>query len=202
MKPGRHVVPIIMLSSLICAMGFARSGFGQQRTQLGEQLETQDIGTVECDSRSASVKVISTSGDHVAQVDFFLSGGHFDPTPLLSTTVNVRGPQQSCLVANFSVMASPQDNDEMFQVRVDGVPMNGHEPGYTHQPGNTFFPTPVVVVQGETDARQEKMASYTFHAKVRPGVHRVDVLFAGCCSVDPGIRSGLVRSAVLTLFYW
>jgi hypothetical protein len=46
------------------------------------------------------------------------------------------------------------------------------------------------------------MVSYTFAARVAPGVHVVRVRFAGCCSAVPNPSgSNLVRAANLTLFY-
>src|SRR5262249_16117710 len=98
---------------------------------------------------------------------------------LMSTTVTVGGRLPSCLVANFSSQAYPQDNSIIYQVRVDGVPMNGH------MNGSGDIASPIVWDPEETDLNNPRMVSYTFFKKVRPGTHTVDVLFAGCCSAAP-----------------
>jgi hypothetical protein len=149
---------------------------------------------IECGSWAPRVKAVTAPGQHVAQVDFSASGGNLDSVSLLSASVNVSGRGASCLVAHFSTLASPQDNGIVFQVRVDGVPMEGHG----QVPG---FATPVVFDPEETDPNLPRMVSYNFFAEVLPGPHTVEVLYAGCCSANPDARSGVVQSPVLTLQY-
>ena len=57
--------------------------------------------------------------------------GYFDPKPLIATAI-VTTAANTCLIAHFSALAEPQDNHVMFQVRVDGKPMQGHAifPGF------------------------------------------------------------------------
>jgi hypothetical protein len=112
---------------------------------------------------------------------------------LLSTDVTVDGPGRSCLVATFSAMALPSDNYMVFQVRVDGVPMEGH----LSSAGTVA--TPVVVVAEETDMNQPKMVSYTFFKTVGPGPHRVEVMVAA--GSGPGPFEPAVGSPVLVLKY-
>ena len=114
-----------------------------------------------------------------------------------ATTVTVGGGHAStCLVANFSTQAYPLDNSIIFQVRVDGVPMNGH------MNGSGDIATPLVWDPEETDLNNPRMVSHTFFKKVKAGTHRVEVLFAGCCSaaapVGPAAYAG---GSILTLHY-
>jgi hypothetical protein len=155
---------------------------------------------VECESRAQRVKAVASPDYHftTAVFNFPSDGtGHFDPVPLLSTTIEVGRPGPSCLIAHFSAMGDPLDNHVVFQVRVDGVPMQGHLSGF----GN--IPTPVVADPEETDMNLPRMVSYNFFAEVQPGVHTVDVVFAGCCSAapPPGVTVAQAGSPVLTLEY-
>jgi hypothetical protein len=152
-----------------------------------------------CESLSYKVKNVSLGGTYFPTYSVFNypadGQGHFDT--LIRTTVTVGGGRQpSCLVATFSTQAYPLDNSIIFQVRVDGVPMEGHMNGA----GN--IAAPLVWSPEETDLNNPRMVSYTFFKKVTPGVHRVEVLFAGCCSaaapVGPAAYAG---SPVLTLQY-
>ena len=155
---------------------------------------------VECESVSTSVKAIRLVGSRYATVNFTGGGGRpagsFDPVPLLSTKVFVTHP--TCLVAHFSAMAHLADNHIVFQVRVDDVPMQGHDPD--------LFGTGTSAVSdpNQTDAFYDvpRMVAYNFFQQVGTGVHTVEVLFAGCCSASSGIGAGLVSAAVLTLEYY
>ena len=124
--------------------------------------------------------------------------GYFDPKPLIATAI-VTTAQSTCLIAHFSALAEPQDNHVMFQVRVDGNPIQGH----------AIFPYSIPTVQApvvwdpeETDKNLTRMVAYSFFAAVGPGTHKIDVLFAGCCGLTNGVNViALVRNAVLTLQY-
>jgi hypothetical protein len=132
-----------------------------------------------CDGEVNRIKSVTRPDYTPTQVDYVASGGGLDTVPLLQTTVNVSGEDRSCLVVNFSTMALPLDNHVVFQVRVDGVPMEGHLSGFAG------FATPVVADPEETDQNLPRMTAYTFFKAVEPGLHRVEVLFAGCCSASP-----------------
>jgi hypothetical protein len=118
--------------------------------------------------------------------------GHFDPTPLIATNI-VKVKQRTCLIVHFSALVEPQDNHVMFQVRVDGTPMEGH----------AIFPYSIPTVQApvvwdpeETDKNLTRMVAYNFFASIGPGTHTVDVLFAGCCGLTGGVNViSLVRNA-------
>jgi hypothetical protein len=150
----------------------------------------------ECGSEVTHVQAVNRPGFTPTQVDFLASGGGLDPTPLLHTTVNVSGAGRSCLVVNFSTVARPLDRYVLFQVRVDGVPMQGHIVGFGG------FGTPVVLDPEETDKNLPRMTAYTFFQPVEPGFHRIEVFQAGCCNVNPpaGPRA-FSGSAVLAVHY-
>ena len=150
-----------------------------------------------CDSDITRIKSVTRPNFTPTMVDFEASGGGLDPTPLLQTTVNVAGEDRSCLVVNFSTMARPLDDYIVFQVRVDGVPMEGHLSSFGG------FATPVVADPEETNKKLPRMVAYTFFKEVSPGPHRVQVFFAGCCSVNPPAGSERARagSPVLAVHY-
>jgi hypothetical protein len=122
----------------------------------------------------------------------------FDPKPLISTTIVTTAPR-TCLFVDFSALVEPQDNHVMFQVRVNGAPMEGH----------AIFPysvptvkAPVVWDPEETDKNLTRMVAYTFFDAVGPGNHTVDVRFAGCCGLTGGVNViSLVRNSVLKVHY-
>jgi hypothetical protein len=124
--------------------------------------------------------------------------GYFDPKPLIATSI-VTTAASTCLIAHFSALAEPQDNHVMFQVLVDGKPMQGH----------AIFPYSVPTVQApvvwdpeETDKNLTRMVAANFFAAVGPGTHKIEVRFAGCCGLTNGVNViALVRNAVLTLQY-
>jgi hypothetical protein len=151
---------------------------------------------IECGSEVTRIQSVNRPGYIPTMVDYAASGGGFDPTPLLQTTVDVAGDERSCLVVNFSTVAYPRDKFIVFQVQVDGVPMEGHLPGFAG------FSTPVVVDPDETGNKLPRMTAYTFFKEVKPGPHTVEVLFAGCCSVSPPAPpSAFAGSPVLAVHY-
>lgn len=133
----------------------------------------------ECGSEVTRIQSVNRPNYTPTMVDLAASGGALDPTPLLQTTVDVTGEDRSCLVVNFSTVAYPRDKYVVFQVQVDGVPMEGHLLGFAG------FATPVVVDPEETDKNLPRMVAYTFFKQVDPGKHTVEVFFAGCCSTNP-----------------
>jgi hypothetical protein len=149
-----------------------------------------------CDSEVNRIKSVTRPDYTPTQVDYQASGGGLDTVPLLQTTVTVSGEEPSCLVVNFSTMAIPRDDHVVFQVRVDGVPMEGHLSGFAG------FATPVVADPEETDKNLPRMTAYTFFQEVSPGPHRVQVFFAGCCDVaPPAAPLAYAGSPVLAIHY-
>jgi hypothetical protein len=149
---------------------------------LGPALSGQaQSNQIECGSKTNAVKAATNSGRGTNAVYNFPAdgSGHLDPVPLLTTTVKVGGGRPSCLIAHFSAMAQPLDNQIVFQVRLDGVPMEGHMSNFVGILG------PVVTDPEETDLNQLRMVSYNFFKEVHPGEHTVEVFFAACCSGAP-----------------
>lgn len=146
-------------------------------------------GLSRCTGTLLGVAGVSLSEARTATVDFSGSGGQLDS--LLSTEVTVRGREPSCLLIHFSALAVPQDNHIVFQVLVDGVPA----------PGQNSFPTfpgiPVVFDPEESDQNNGRMVAHSFVVPVAPGLRRVELKFAGCCSPNAG--SGVVNSATLSV---
>ncbi len=156
-----------------------------------------------CSSTLGHVTAVSLPAAREATIDFAGGGqipaGSFDPIPLLNTTIELNGRRPSCLIAHFSNIPQPADNHIVYQVRVDGIPMEGHHPTLFG------FGTAAVSDPNRTDeffVDVPRMASYTFFATIEPGEHTVEVLFAGCCSGTTGYSSGsVVAGATLTLQY-
>lgn len=155
---------------------------------------------LECASKTTQVKAVSTQGVNRSAFNFTseLHPGALDPTPLLTTTVKTSG-KSSCLFAHFSAYARPADNHLIFQVRVDGQPMEGHAPDFVG------FGVPIVSEPNTTEIEVfdvPRMAAYNFFKEVGPGDHTVEVRLAACCG-DPAGEFGLVivDAAVLTLEY-
>jgi hypothetical protein len=142
-----------------------------------------------CEGRLLGLAGVSLTEPRTAAVDFSGSGGQLDD--LLRTDVDVGGRGPSCLLIQFSAMAAPQDNLIVFQVLVDGVPV----PGQSIVPGTPAIP--VVYDPEETDMNNGRMVAHSFVAPVLPGLRRVELRFAGCCSPNPG--SGVVNSATLSV---
>jgi hypothetical protein len=152
---------------------------------------------VECGSSAGRVKIASLQDYQPTYSTFNYPAdgqGHFDT--LMATSINVAGQGRSCIVAHFSAMGYPLDNAIVFQVRVDGKPMKGHLSSVAN------VPTPAVFDPEETDLNLPRMVSYTFFDQVTPGLHQVEVLFAGCCSAAPPVGvSAWAGSPVLALHY-
>jgi hypothetical protein len=146
-------------------------------------------GEVRCSGMLQGMSAVSLSEARTATVDFSGSGGQLDN--LLSTDVSVKGRGASCLLIQFSALAAPQDNHIIFQVLVDGVPVPGQN-NFVTLPG-----IPVVYDPEETDQNNGRMVAHSFVAAVQPGVRRVELKFAGCCSPKAG--SGVVNSATLSV---
>jgi hypothetical protein len=150
---------------------------------------------IECGGRAGKVKAVTNPDYHFITAKFQIPPGSLET--LLSTTVTVSGRGASCLVAHLSAMAAPSDNYIVFQVRVDGVPMEGHLSGI---PG--VGPFPVVFEPEETDMNLPRMVAYNFFQEVDPGDHLVEVMVAAGSNIAPlPAPQPAVGSPVLTLEY-
>ncbi len=156
---------------------------------------------IACRSVAPVVKAVTDPDYHVVATKFPVDSPSLQP--LLSTTIFVSGRGLSCIVAHFSAMARITDNYIVFQVRVDGQPMEGHLSALPGLP-----PEPVVFVsldevsqfQDEQLSDPVKIASYNFFKQVGPGVHTIEVMVAAGSNIDPA-NPPSVGSPVLTLEY-
>ena len=172
----------LTISLCFLIMGIS-SAFGQQ---------------IECSGKADRVKGVTDPNGHLITTKFQFDVPNLQT--LLSTTITTSGPS-SCVTAHLSGLARITDNYVLFQVRIDGVPMNGHTfvPGYT---------TPVVfrTIDANTEYQDEqyidptKVISYNFFATLPPGVHTVEVMGAGGSNILPGLEPTL-QAFVLTLEY-
>ena len=154
---------------------------------------------IECASTAPKVKAVTLPDYHPVTTLFQFDTPNLQP--LLTTTIVVSGTATSgsCVVAHFSTLARITDNYIVFQVRIDGIPMQGHLSAigpYT-TPG-IFVSIDDAVTEQLSDPT--KVVAYNFFARVRPGVHTVQVMVAAGSGIDPG-NPPQVGSPVLTLQY-
>jgi len=163
---------------------------------------------IECQGKAGKVKAVTAPGVHQTTVNYNTDAngnvtniGQLDPMPLLSTTVMVSGHEPSCLVAHFSTMLRPTDNHTFLQVRVDGIPMEGHLDGYYGITGPSIV-EPENYESADTLPNVDvwRPVAHSFFATVAPGPHRVEVLWAACCS-GLGLALADAGSPVLVLQY-
>jgi hypothetical protein len=118
--------------------------------------------------------------------------------PMLVAKFKVGGKTPSCVVAHFSGLTRVTDNYVVFQVRIDGVPMQGHLPGFAG------VADPVVWAQMDDQDEQlsdpTKIASFNFFQKINPGNHVIEVVVAAGSNIDP-TNHPTVTNQVLTLQY-
>jgi hypothetical protein len=142
------------------------------------------------------VKAVNRTGDIAVTTKFQLDTPNLEP--LMRTVVTVAGPGRSCLVVNLSAQTRITDNYVVYQVRVDGVPMQGHTGGWFG------VADPVLVTLFDDEDEQfvdpYRIVSHNFFARVAPGRHVVEVMVAGGSNIAPGLEPRVV-SPVLTVFY-
>jgi hypothetical protein len=153
---------------------------------------------VDCTGKADRVTAVTNPNGHLITTKFQFDTPNLQP--LLSTRINVTGPS-NCVVAHLSGLARITDNYIVFQVTIDGVPMNGH----------TFLPgvnTPIVfrTIDANTEYQDEqyidptKVVAYNFFAEVPAGIHTVHVMAAAGSNILPGLEP-TVNALVLTLEY-
>ena len=151
---------------------------------------------VTCQSSAGRIKAVSLPGNTAVTTRFQLDTPNLQT--LLRTGVTVSGPGRSCLVVNLSAQTRITDNYVVYQVRVDGVPMEGHTGGWFG------VPDPVLVTlfddQDEQFVDPFRIVSHNFFARVPPGRHVVEVMVAGGSNIAPGLEPQVV-APVLTLHY-
>ena len=151
---------------------------------------------VECRSSASAVKAVTDPDAHIITTLFQFDDPNLQQ--LLSTSISVSGTGFSCIIAHFSGMARITDNYIVFQVRVDGMPMQGHLSSLG------LVPTPVVFVAYDAEDEQfsdpTKVVSYNFFQRVGPGAHTVEVMVAAGSGIDV-TNYPTISSPVLTLEY-
>jgi len=148
---------------------------------------------IECEGVATHVKSITIPDYTPVSAAFQFPPGNMEL--LMNTTVTIGGKGESCLAANFSAIARVTDNYIVFQVRVDGVPMEGH------LSATGGIATPVVVESKySTEPDTDRMVASNFFAKLSPGTHRIEVLMAAGSGINPA-EIPYVGSPVLTLHY-
>jgi len=133
---------------------------------------------VECQGAVKNIAAVTRPAGHVITTPF--QGVNLQP--LLATTIQVEN--DGCVVASLSGQVRITDNFVVFQVRVDGVPLQGHAP----MPGTT---TPVVFVAIDASTANDdeqiidptKAVAFNFFGRLRRGTHVVEVLGAAASAV-------------------
>lgn len=151
---------------------------------------------IECGGPVNQVKAVTNPAGHVINTKYQFDTPNLQP--LLTTTIDAG---EGCLVAHLSGQARITDNYIVFQVRVDGVPMEGQLP-------LPLFTTPVVFVSIDAGTANDdeqfidptKVVSYNFFTKIPKGTHTVEVLAAAGSNIDPA-NPPTVTHLVLTLEY-
>jgi hypothetical protein len=152
---------------------------------------------VECSSEVNNVTAVTNPAGHIIKTKY-QSKPPANLQPLLATTIE---SEEGCLVAHLSGQVRVTDNYVVFQVRVDGVPLEGQLP-------LPLYTTPVVFVaidsgtanQDEQFIDPSKVVSYNFFTRIPRGRHLVEVLGAAGSGIDIDNRP-TVSHLVLTLEY-
>jgi hypothetical protein len=151
---------------------------------------------IECSSSVRNVAAVTNPAGHVITTKYQFDNPNLQP--LLTTTIE---SGEGCLVAHLSGQVRITDNYVAFQVRVDGVPLQGQLP-------LPLYTTPVVFVSIDSGTANDdeqfidptKVVSYNFFIRIPNGTHRVEVLGAAGSGIDPA-NPPTVTHLVLTLEY-
>ena len=152
---------------------------------------------VECSSAGGRVAAVTNPAGHIITTRY--QSETLPNLQLLLTTTIESG--EGCLIAHLSGQVRITDNYVAFQVRVDGVPLEGQLP-------LPLFTTPVVFVAIDSSTANDdeqfidptKVVSYNFFTMIPKGTHLVEVLGAAGSGIDPGNRPTATH-LVLTLEY-
>jgi hypothetical protein len=137
---------------------------------------------VECQGPAKSIAAVTRPAGHVITTPYSDAS---NLQTLLSTTIHTE--TDGCLIASLSGQVRITDNFVVFQVRVNGVPLQGHSPliGFT---------TPVVFVaidaasnvnEDEQLIDPTKAVAFNLFGRIPRGSHLVEVLGAGGGAVAP-----------------
>ena len=152
--------------------------------------------TVTCQDVSTRVNAVALPGNHNITTKFQLDTPSLQV--LMRTRIVVQGTTPSCVVADLSALTRITDNYVVYQLRIDGVPMEGQTGGWAG------VPDPVIIAPFD-DADEQlvdpfRIVSHTFFKKVSPGPHLIEVMVAGGSNIIPGFEPQVV-SPVLTVRY-
>jgi hypothetical protein len=150
----------------------------------------------ECDGFINAAAMVSLGTTRATSTVFNHNGGVFDAVPLLTTTIETNS--SGCIIATFSANSRPSDNAVVYQVRMDGKPLEGHITGGMASMGNITVPF-VVEPDDGTGNKPMRMGSFTFFGKATAGRHKIEVLIAACCSANMGIPPGNIQVDNATL---
>jgi hypothetical protein len=154
---------------------------------------------LDCDGSVKKVTAITDRAGHSITTNFQADVPNLQT--LLTTTIKAG---RGCLVARLSGLARITDNYVVFQVRVNGVPMQGHLSSVAG------IETPAVFVS--IDALSEfpyndeqfidptKVVAYNFFSTVERGTHTIEVLAAAGSGID-SLNPPRVDNLVLILEY-
>ena len=150
---------------------------------------------IECSSPSNKVAAVNNPNGFYIQKKYQFDK---DMQLLLSTTIQA---DEGCLIAHLSGQVRITDNYVAFQVRVDGVPLEGQLP-------LPLYTKPVVFVAIDSSPANDdeqyidptKAVAYNLFTKVPRGTHLVEVLGAAGSGIDPA-NPPTVTHLVLTLEY-
>src|SRR4029450_9308073 len=163
---------------------------------LGANVNDARAQQIECSSAVRNVAAVTNPAGHVITTRYQFDTPNLQP--LLATTIE---SGEGCLIAHLSGQVRITDNYVAFQVRVDGVPLEGQVP-------LPLFTTPVVFVAIDSSTANDdeqfidptKAVAYNFFTHVPRGAHIVEVLGAAGSNIDPA-NPPTVTHLVLTLEY-
>jgi hypothetical protein len=133
-----------------------------------------DAQQVECQGQARSIAAVTRPAGHVITTPYSDS---LALQPLLSTTIHTDAA--GCVIASLSGQVRITDNFVVFQVRINGVPLQGQSPliGFT-------TPVAFVAIDASTVNDDEqfidptKAVAFNFFGRLPRGAHLVEVLGA------------------------
>ena len=154
-----------------------------------------------CVTPAQQVTGVATTVRHVATVNFIATGGRFHATPLISATVEVTQPR-SCLVVQFQPKAHPDTEYLVYQVRVNGVPMQGQWESLFVRGAPPAFEQPGFGIdRSGNPGNPQSLTTFPFLQTVQPGTYVVEVLYAVACIGDQSRCERAIDSATLIVGY-
>jgi hypothetical protein len=152
---------------------------------------------VSCTSPAGKVTAVTNPAGHTISAKY---QDELQPMQSLLKT-RILATADGCLIAHLSGQVRITDNYVAFQVRVDGVPLEGQllVPPYSR-------PIVFVALDSNADNQDEqyidptKVVSFNMFTRLQSGVHVVEVLGAAGSGIDTGNKPTVSR-LVLTLEY-